>query len=328
MTSLYPPQLIKDEFNDEDFPDMDEMCEEIHKACKGWGTDEDALIEALGSKSPSQRCYLNKRYPKIYDGEDLDDLMKSECSGDFGFAIRLVAMKCDDAEVKLLRECTHGVGTKEHVLYTIICGRTNDDIDLLKKTWYRTYNTDLGQVLASELSGEFERLIINCLQGVEDKYSPDDVHTDERAEEDAEAFYAAGEGKFGTNEAAMFRILCASPPEHLIKVNMIYADKYEHTLSKALKKELSGTIRDASVFHLNMKLKPYKTVAKAIKTSCAGFGTDEFSLTSHIVRYHQILSNANSAHEKEYEKSIIDRINSEVGGDYKKLLSTFVENAI
>jgi len=325
MTSLYPTQLIEDEYNDDDFPDIDEICEEIHEACKGWGTDEDVLIQALASKSPSQRCYLNKRYPKIYDGKDLDDLMKSECNGDFGFAIRLVAMKCNDAEVKLLRQCTED--TKEHVLYTIICGRTNDDIDLLKKTWYKTYNTDLGHVLASQLSGEFECLIINCLQGIEDKYSQD-VHTDERAEEDAEAFYAAGEGKFGTDEAAMFRILCVSPPEHLKKVNMIYAEKYGNTLSKALKKELSGTTCDASVFHLNMKLRPYKTVAKAIKTSCAGFGTDEFSLTSHIVRYHQILSDTNSAHEEEYEKSIIDRIDSEVGGDYKKLLSAFVENAI
>lgn len=327
MTSIYPPQLIEDEFNEEDFPGMDEICEEIHDACKGWGTDEDTLIQALGSKSPSQRCYINKRYPKIYDGEDLDDLMKSECKGDFGLALRLVSMKCDDAEVKLLRECTQGMGTKERVLYTIICGRTNDDIDLLKKTWYRTYNTDLGLVLASELGGDFERLIINCLQGVEDKYSPD-VHTDEKAEEDAEAFHAAGEGKFGTDEAALFRILCASPPKHLANVNMIYADKYEHTLSKALKKEFSGTVMDASRFHLNMKLKPYKTVAKLIKTSCAGFGTDEFSLTSHIVRYHQILSDVNSAHEHEYEKSIIDRIDSEVSGDYKKLLSTFVENAL
>ena len=32
--------------------------------------------------------------------------------------------------------------------------------------------------------------------------------------------------KWGTDEKAFFKLLCASPPEYLEKINLAYADKY------------------------------------------------------------------------------------------------------
>jgi len=326
MPNLYPQVVLEDEY-DEKFPELDEACHEIHKACKGWGTDEGGLIDVLGTKSPAERYYINRRYPELYDGQDLDDLIKKECGkGDFGFALRLLAMTSDDAETKILRECTRKLGTEEHGLYTIICGRSNADIDLLKKTWYRTYETDLGTMLASELGGDFERLVFNCLQGIEEEYD-EEVHTMDKAEEDASQFYEAGQGAWGTDEKGLFRILCAAPAEHLAHINTVYVDKYGYSLSKALEKELDGTTQEAAVFHLNMKLKPYETIAAEIKSSCAGFGTNEFQLTSHIIRYHQVLADTNAAHAEMYEKTLADRIKSEVHGDYEKLLVAIVNHA-
>jgi len=320
---LYPPVILGNE--EVELDSLDDACEELYNACKGWGTDEDALIDVLGSKSPTQRYIIASKYPDLHDGEELDDLMKSECGkGDFGFALRLIAMKSDDAEVKLIRECTKCFGTKEHILYTIICGRSNSEIDHLKKIWFNTYETDLGVMLSSELSGDFERIVFNCLQGVEEEYD-EEVHTIEKAEEDAESFYDAGQGSWGTDETGLFRILCCSPVEHLENINASYVDKYGYSLSKAIEKELDGLDQDAAIYHLNMKLKPFETMAGQIKKACAGFGSDEFALTSHIIRFHQVLSDVNVAHEEMYEKTIIDRIESEVGGDYQKLLSTIVK---
>jgi len=326
MTNLYPKVVLENDYNKE-FPDIDDACHKIHKACKGWGTDEGGLIKVLGTKSPAERYYINRRYPELYDGQDLDDLIQKECGeGDFGFALRLLAMTSDDAEVKILRECTRKLGTEEQGVYQILCGRSNADIDLLKKTWYRTYETDLGTMLASELGGDFERLIFNCLQGIEEEYD-EEVHTMEKAEEDAAQFYEAGQGAWGTDEKGLFRILCAAPAEHLAHINTAYVDKYGYALSKALEKELNGTTQEAALFHLNMKLKPYATIAAEIKLACAGFGTNEFQLTSHIIRYHQVIEAANDAHKKMYEKGIADRIKSELRGDYEKLLVTIVEHA-
>lgn len=325
MVNLYPPVIHGEE--EVELDSLDSACDELCEACRGWGTDEDVLIEVLGSKSPTERYIIARRYPELNDGDEIDDLMKSECGkGDFGFALRLLAMTSDDAEVKLIRECTNHFGTKEHILYTIICGRSNSEIDHLKKVWYNTYETDLGVMLASELSGDFERLIFNCLQGVEEEYD-EEVHTMEKAEEDAEKFYEAGQGAWGTDEAGLFNTLCSSPAEHLENINAAYVDKYGYTLSKAVEKELDGLEQDATLYHLNMKLKPFETMAGQIKKACAGFGSDEFALTSHIIRFHLVLSDVNTAHEEMYEKSIIDRIESEVGGNYQKLLRTIVQYA-
>jgi hypothetical protein len=113
-------------------------------------------------------------------------------------------------------------------------GRTNVEMEILKKTYFKVYTKDLGKLLASELHGDMERIVFNCLQAGEETYDPQ-FHTNDKAVEDAENIYKQGQGKFwGTNEKAIFKILCASPPEHLEKVNTIYADKYGYTLMKGM----------------------------------------------------------------------------------------------
>lgn len=63
------------------------------------------------------------------------------------------------------------------------------------------------------------------MQGGEEPFDPQ-YHTDEKATEDAELIYKKGQGKFfGTDEKSIFKILCASPPEHIANINDIYADK-------------------------------------------------------------------------------------------------------
>ena len=44
-------------------------------------------------------------------------------------------------------------------------------------------------------------------------------------------------------------------------------------LFKAMEKELTGNVRDATVYLLWMKIKPFETVANLTKTACAGLGT-------------------------------------------------------
>ena len=101
---------------------------------------------------------------------------------------------------------------------------------------------------------------------------------------------------------------------------MQYADMYGYTLPKAMEKELSGDAKNAAVFTLGFKLKPYETVAKLIKSACAGIGTDELLLTCCIIRFQSIMPQVNIAHMELFGKSVQDRIRSEVRGNYKDLL--------
>ena len=71
-------------------------------------------------------------------------------------------------------------------------------------------------------------------------------HTQDKAVEDAENIHAMGLAKWGTDEKGIFKLLCASPPEHIQNINTVYADKYGYSLRKALEKELSGNVGDGT----------------------------------------------------------------------------------
>jgi hypothetical protein len=92
--------------------------------------------------------------------------------------------------------------------------------------------------------------------------------------EDAEIIHKKGQGRWGTDERGIFKILCASPPQHLETISKHYADKFGYTLMKAMEKEMSGEVKNAVLYMLGCKLKPYETLAKLIRDACAGFGTD------------------------------------------------------
>jgi len=50
-------------------------------------------------------------------------------------------------------------------------------------------------------------------------------------------------------------------------MNLQYADKHGLTLVKMLETELSGIAKDAALFMIGMKIKPYEEVAKLIEKS-------------------------------------------------------------
>lgn len=129
----------------------------------------------------------------------------------------------------------------------------------------------------------------------------------------------------------VYKCLCAAPPEYLELINEEYTDKYGYTLWKALEKELGGVgeknLRQASVYLVNMKLKPYFAMLKLIEDACKGFGTDEDYLTCCIIRFQPHLANINALYIEEYGKPLHDLIRSEAGGKYEKLLLAIV-NAV
>jgi hypothetical protein len=158
------------------------------------------------------------------------------------------------AEATIVKNAMSGLGTKERLIYPVICGRENEEIVKLKATYFSMFSEDMSIKLAGELGGDFERMIFWCLQGLEKEYDTD-FFSDEKVEADAEAFHKAGEGSFGTDEASLFRIIGESPAQHLEKVNSVYVDKYEITLIGALNKEVGGDAGRAARYAVGMKLK-------------------------------------------------------------------------
>jgi len=321
LDNLYPEIIHEGDLSPESVgEEIDEICDQIHEACKGWGTDEGGLVAALGSQNAENRTKIAVRYPELQDGKTLKDVMRSECGGgNFGLALQYLALPTHVMECEMIKKACAGLGTNELVLYPIICGRTNEEMTILKQKYFDHMGEDLGRVLDAELGGDFEKLIFNCLQGSEEEFD-EEYHNEDLVAADVEAIYEAGQGSFGTDEAGFFKVIIARPAQHLEAVNLAYAEKYGFTLFKAIEMEMGGIVGDASLFELGMKLKPHETIAKLIKKACAGFGTNELHLTCCLIRYQPVLQGVREAHEELFEKSVEDRITDECGGDYEKLL--------
>lgn len=325
--NLYPDAVRSAQLGDPIYtPEIDEACDLIRSATKGLGTDERALVETLGSKDAVERSLIAHRYKEKY-GKELTDLMKGETSGDFGFLIRLLALPLPEAECEIIWKATKGLGTNEELLWSVVCGRSNEEVQMLKTTFFRRFNKDLVSLVGSELSGDIKKLHLACLQGMEEAYDPAH-HTPSRAEEDATTFYKRGQGKrFGTDEEALFGIICRSPPPYLKMIDEAYARRYSVTLRRALEKELRGKAERAAVFALGMKLTPYETIAEHIKGTCAGMGTDELGLSCAVLRYQHVLPRVIIEHSNMYSKTVGDRVREETSGDYKALLLEMVRVA-
>lgn len=133
-------------------------------------------------------------------------------------------------------------------------------------------------------------------------------HTNDRAAEEAEIIHKKGQGRWGTDEKGIFKILCAAPPEHVDNISTIYADKYGYTLMKAMETELSGNVGEACKHLVGMKMKPYETIAVLIKSACRGIGTDEMLLTTCLIRYQGVMKDVMTAHIELFGKSVHDRV--------------------
>ena len=292
----------------------------------GWGTDEGALIEALGKTTGEERMQIPVKYNEMYD-RNLKEKMKKECGkGDFGLALQYLAVEPVAAECAMIKKACDGLGTNEELLSTILCGRSNEDMELLKKTYYKIYSDDLVSIVSGETGGDLKKVLLGSLQAAEEEYD-EGYHTDDKAQEDAEQLYEDGQGRFGTDETMITKVIVMSPPKYLKLVNEHYADKYGYTLFKAMEKELSGDSKYALLHTLGIKLKPFETIAKLIKSACAGFGTNELLLTCTLIRYQAHLPHVCMAHEDLFGKSVQTRVLDECRGDYEKLLLAVV-NAV
>jgi len=322
---LYPEIAFEEDLTPDVLgDDIQDKCNAINKACKGWGTDEDALVEALGATTADERMKIPILFKDMFDGTDLKTLMKKECGkGDLGQALQYLALSPVQAECAMIKNACSGVGTKEKLLYSILCGRSNADMELLKKTYYKMYTDDLVSKVSGEVGGILKKVLLGSLQAAEEELD-EEFHNEDKAIEDAESIFESGQGRFGTDESHLVKTIVMSPPKHLKQINLHYCDKYGYTLFKAVEKELGGDGEGALLYSLGIKLKPFETIANFIKGACAGIGTDELLLSCTLVRYQKYLPHVCATHQILFDKSLQTRILDECKGDYEKLLLAIV----
>uniref|UniRef100_A0A3B3IK28 Annexin n=1 Tax=Oryzias latipes TaxID=8090 RepID=A0A3B3IK28_ORYLA len=131
-------------------------------------------------------------------------------------------------DVEVLRKAMKGFGTDEKAIIELLGNRTNKQRVPLVAAYKTTYGKDLFRDLKSELTGNFEDLVVAMLK----------TPTQFDASELREAIKGAG-----TDEACLIEILSSRSNAEIIEINKVYKAEYGKTLEDSISSDTSGHFR-------------------------------------------------------------------------------------
>lgn len=279
---------------------------------KGFGTDEDAIINVLCRRPSAQRMEIVKAYKTAY-GKDLLSDIKKETSNNFQRVLLALLTPMIQYYCQELSAAMRGGGTDEDALIEILCGGLpNRVIHTIAAEFKRLYGQNLEQSLKSETSHSFKRLLVSCLTGNRDESTVTDVNA---ARADAQLLVNAGVGRWGTDESEFNRILCTRNFAQLKLIAQEYESLTGKTLEKDIKKEFSGDIEDGLVAIVRCALNRSQFFAKCLHKSVAGMGTDDRALIRLCVTRSEIdLMDIKEEYERKYKEPLKAAIKGDTSG--------------
>lgn len=302
-----------------DFPGADQLrdVEVLRKAMKGFGTDEQAIIDLLGSRSNKQRVPLLRAYKTSY-GKDLIKDLHSELSGDFRKLVMAMLKTPAQFDAAELNSAIKGAGTDEACLIEILSSRSNADIKEICRVYKEEYKKSLEDHVRGDTSGHFGRLLISLVQGNRDEREAVDISL---AKQDAQALYAAGENKLGTDESKFNAILCARSKPHLRAVFLEYQRMCGRDIEKSIEREMSGDLESGMLAVVKCIKNTPAYFAERLYKAMKGAGTKDRTLIRIMVsRSEMDMLDIRQEYVKNYGKSLYTHISGDTSGDYKKLL--------
>ncbi|XP_059802356.1 annexin A5-like isoform X2 [Hypanus sabinus] len=301
-----------------DFPDFDanQDAETLHKAMKGFGTDEDAILNLLTQRSNAQRQQIIAGYKTVI-GKDLVDDLKSELSGKFESLIVALMLPPDHYDAKELHDALKGAGTSEDVLIEILASRNNEQIHRIVAAYKEDFESDLEEDLASDTSSYFQRVLVSLVQGNRSVAEADPS----QAEEDAKALYEAGENAWGTDEERFIAILCSRSVPHLLAVFDEYQKINDIDLEDSIASECSGSLQCVMLAIVKCVKNTPAYFAEKLYNAMKGAGTDDSTLMRVIVSRSEIdLADIKDAYKAKYDEVVHLAIMGDTSGDYRDSL--------
>lgn len=300
-----------------------DVAEALRNAMSGFGTDEDAIVFIMGNHTNAQREEIATAYKTAY-GKDLSDDLKSELTGDLEEMVLALMTPARKYDAIQLHNAISGAGTDETAIIEILCTKNNCEIEELKEEYKKEYETELEEDLGGDTSGYFRRLLVSLLAGGRetDEWFADN----DRAREDAQKFFDAGEARWGTEEADLNAILCLRSYCQLIETFNIFEEIAGKTIEESIDEECSGALKDGYLAVVQSVRDKPGFFAKRLQDCMAGLGTNDSDLIRIIVSRSEIdMEEIAEAYQSKYETSLVEAIESECGGDYKNMLLAIVK---
>ncbi|XP_042307232.1 annexin A6 isoform X2 [Sceloporus undulatus] len=288
----------------------------LRKAMKGFGTDEDAIIEVVTQRSNAQRQEIIQAYKSHY-GRDLMADLKSELSGALAKVILGLMMTPAQYDAKQLKKAVEGAGTDESVLIEILATRNNEEIQAINEAYKEAYHTTLEDALSSDTSGHFKRILISLALGARDEGGEDLA----KARADAQKLADVSSDDSTSLETRFLSILCSQSYPQLRRVFQEFVKMTNHDVAHAIRKRMSGDVKDAFLAIVMSVKNKQAFFAEKLYKSMKGAGTDDRTLIRIIVSRSEIdLLNIRRDFWDLYDKSLYHMIEKDTSGDYRKAL--------
>lgn len=317
---------------------MSRAADDLRSAMKGFGTDENKLIQILGSMGPlevnSVKMAFNQRHRR--------DLMKdvhSETSGYFREGLEAIIRGPMDQDCHTLHESIKGLGTKESAMNEVLLARSNADLNAIKNHYQHKYRRTLESDVKGDLSMKTERMFDMVMAARRQEESAPvipqqidgDVQEIYRATEgkprrrpaDAMRFSLTPSGRGGSDEMTVCSIMTNRSNAQLRAISIAYHQRYQRSLAHTLKSEFSGHMQDALLYILSAAEDPAKHDADLLEEAMKGMGTKDVALVRRIVMIHwdrNRLQQCKGAYKHFYKRDLAKRVEGELSGDYKRLM--------
>ncbi|EHH26947.1 hypothetical protein EGK_17037 [Macaca mulatta] len=341
-----PAQGAKYRGSIHDFPGFDpnQDAEALYTAMKGFGSDKEAILDIITSRSNRQRQEICQSYKSLY-GKDLIADLKYELTGKFERLIVGLMRPPAYCDAKEIKDAISGIGTDEKCLIEILASRTNEQMHQLVAAYKDAYERDLEADIIGDTSGHFQKMLVVLLQDL----------------------YEAGELKWGTDEAQFIYILGNRSKQHLRLVKCIRStpEYFAERLFKAMKVRgrahvnendtsgeykksllklcggdddscagsvccgftsasfpthaawfglLKGTVRPANDFNPDAD-------AKALRKAMKGLGTDEDTIIDIIThRSNAQRQQIRQTFKSHFGRDLMSDLKSEISGDLARLI--------
>ncbi|XP_072846149.2 annexin A6 isoform X3 [Pogona vitticeps] len=302
-----------------DYPDFNanQDAEALYNAMKGFGSDKEAILDLITSRSNKQRIEICHAYKALY-GKDLIADLKYELTGKFERLIVGLMRPLEYFDAKEIKDALKGIGTDEKCLIEILASRTNQQIHALVEAYKDAYERNLEEDVIADTSGHFKKMLIVLLQGTRED---DDVVSEDLVKQDAQALLEAGELKWGTDEAEFIFILGNRSKQHLRLVFDEYLKIAGRPIEVSIRTELSGDFEKLMLAVVKNIRSSAEYFADRLFKAMKGFGTKDNTLIRIMVSRSEIdMLDIREIFRTKYEKSLHHMIESDTSGEYKKAL--------
>uniref|UniRef100_A0A3P9IY69 Annexin n=1 Tax=Oryzias latipes TaxID=8090 RepID=A0A3P9IY69_ORYLA len=249
----------------------------LRKAMKGFGTDEDTIIDIVTHRSNAQRQEIRQTFKSLL-GRNLMKDLKSELSKNLERLIIGLMMTPAEFDAKMMKKAIEGAGTDEHALIETLVTRSNEEIQAMNSAYQSAYNTSLEEDIQSDTSGHFCRILVSLVQVGTIFYHKNS---------DCELANACN-GESDDMEMKFMSILCTRSFPHLRRVFQEFVRHTNKDIEQIIKKEMSGDVKHAFYAIVRSVKNRPSYFADRLYKAMKGLGTDDRALIRIMVSRSEI----------------------------------------